>query len=261
MMKINKKLGVTIVVFAAVFFYGIFHYYSLPSRVEAISRYLAVQDEQGSPYLYSVKIGGVALATALLKVNKSQEQGIVEAVVDVVPWRAIQWLSGHRAGIRLSSKIKADSGLPISFEQQSFSRIKKGKAGREIQYSHENLTMQRRSYVDDIYPDTRDPLSLLVWSMRQKYADGAFFKSSLNIEDRPWLVILKSSLWDPKKDPAIFKIDALFIETNEAYQLKGRYPCEIYMRSTEHESVPLIIRFDLIKFFLSFDIERHPRLL
>lgn len=192
---------------------------------------------------YQIKLLGIPLAQATFWLRPAEQEGLWESVLEIKPFEPIGWISGGRAGIRLTSVLNKQTTLPVSFEQRSFSRIKKDKPGRSIAYHHEALTMERRGYTEDIMPDTRDPLSLLAWLSLEDFSQRKFIKSSMNIERDPWLVIGKPALMDGPSAKSLIKIKALFMHTNKAFQIKGRYGVHFYTYPRGQIHVPVLIHW------------------
>ena len=76
-----------------------------------------------------------------------------------------------KAGLFWRSQWRVSDFLPIVFQEKE----------RRSVYHHDRLFMERRSYEEDIFADTRDPLTLTLWFMHADYTQGRDACSTMNI--------------------------------------------------------------------------------
>lgn len=134
-------------------------------------------------FQYTIELNSIPLGHAFLKITPDPaDKDQWQATFKILPFSFIQKLSNGKAGIVFSSLINNKNLLPVEFEQQTMYGIQKGKKGKRIIYHHDDLFMERKIYKEDIFSDTRDPVSLLVWLSFQNYEEPGPIKSTMNIE-------------------------------------------------------------------------------
>ncbi len=76
-----------------------------------------------------------------------------------------------KAGLFWRSQWRVSDFLPIVFQEKE----------RRTVYHHDRLLMERRGYEEDIFADTRDPLTLTLWLMHADRTGGREACSTMNI--------------------------------------------------------------------------------
>ncbi len=140
-------------------------------------------------FQYQILFLGIPVGQATLDITPDDVNlGQQSVVMQIKPCGWVQKLSGNRAGLAIVSRVDTATGLPLSSEENTFDKIKKGKKGRSIIYHHDDLYMERRIYKEDIFPDTRDLGSLTMWLMTRDYKTQKLFQSTMNISRNMYMV-------------------------------------------------------------------------
>jgi hypothetical protein len=192
---------------------------------------------------YGMSVGGIPVGRGILQAAMERgESNNVRFVVDLKPWPWLQKASKDSLGWRMTSIIDRNTVLPVFFEENALSKVKKGKSGRTVVYHHDKLYMERKIYQEDILPDTRDLASLLFWLMNTDYSDRQVVKTTMNISRNLYLVIGRvDDIAELPDERNIFGINLRFIQMDNQFKALRNWPVEIFFMRMDGWSLPLLI--------------------
>ncbi len=197
-------------------------------------------------FSYTAYMMNVPSGKFQLKIQRVPYQGqaVGEAYLTLRPLGILRKFSN--IGIDFRSVFNEDSLLPYTFELTSPWTRRKGKAGRTIEYCHNELGMVRKNRKEDIEQDTRDPLSLIAWLMSQDYEKTDLLKSTLNINRDIYTVVgkvvLRSSLADNGRETRFVRLKLKILGLDAGYNLKSQFPVEVYLVQRGVLYVPVLFR-------------------
>lgn len=192
---------------------------------------------------YGMSVGGIPMGRGILQATtESGESKNVRFVVDIKPWPWLQKVSKDSLGWRMTSIIDKNTLLPVFFEENALSKVKKGKPGRTIVYHHDQLYMERKIYKEDILPDTRDLATLLFWLMNTDHSGQHVVKTTVNISRNVYLVI--GRVGDIARLPdnrTISWINLRFIQMDNQFKASRSWSVEIFFMRMDGWSLPILI--------------------
>lgn len=220
-------------------------------------QYRSVENEFNfEPSFFSLPLG---IMNFQIGKTTFQEKEVYDVRLSLMPQEFLKRISMENLGIDFSSLSDKNRLLPYSFLQKTSFDTKRGKSGRQISYDHENLVMERKGQKEDILDDTRDPLTLILWLMKQDYENKDLVKSTLNINRKIYLVIGQVKQKDViLKDNNPFlgvKLQVTLLEIDKGYRVKSKVPIEAYLIKLNDYYLPIVVEMRLGYFPLRITIK------
>ena len=192
---------------------------------------------------FSIRLWGIPLGTVRVAMGEDSTGAgnLYLGKFSLRPFKLLRTVTKDNLGLDWVSHFQGDHFLPIFFEQNTPAKIKNGKSGQQIIYHHDQLFMERRGYQEDIFEDTRDPVSWLAWLLHQDYDQTTTVKSTVNISRDIYEV--QGEVNHP--DGRTVRLNLILSKADAGQKAFGPIPIEIYLSKQQGWWKPILFKIKL----------------